>query len=285
MLDNFYVSLYDCDHLNLLMLFHTTMREPIVNIAIEAARAGANIINRAMKRPDMIKIAEKSPNDFVTEVDQKVEQEIIYHIKRAYPDHSILGEESGEQGDHDYQWVIDPIDGTRNFIHGFPHFAISIALLHKGKPEHGVIYDPNRQELFTASRGKGAHLNDRRIRVSTRKRMEETLLGTGFAYRHTHKDDPLPPRILQTFLPSCGDVRRAGAATLDLAYVACGRLDGFWEQGLKIWDMAAGVLLIKEAGGIVCDFDGSENHLKSGNVVAANPAIIKQMLKAIKSSQ
>ena len=261
------------------------MREPIVNIAIEAARAGANIIHRALKRPDLIKIAEKSSNDFVTEVDQKVEQEIIFHIKRAYPEHSILGEESGEIEGNDYQWVIDPIDGTRNFIHGFPHFAISIAVLYKGKPEHGVIYDPNRQELFIATRGKGAQMNDRRIRVGTRKRMEDSLLGTGFAYRHTNKDDPLPPRILQAFLPSCGDVRRAGAATLDLAYVACGRLDGFWEQGLKIWDMAAGVLLVKEAGGIVCDFDGSENFLKSGNVVTSNPAIIKQMLKAIKASQ
>lgn len=262
------------------------MREPIVNIAIEAARAGAHIITRALKRPDMIKIAEKNPNDYVTEIDQKVEQEIIYHIKRAYPTHAILGEESGEVGGEgsEYQWVIDPIDGTRNFIHGFPHYAISIAVLHKNRLEHGVIYDPNRQEFFTATRGKGAQLNDHRIRVSSRKKLEECLLGTGFAYRHTHKDDVLPPRILQTFLPVCGDVRRAGAATLDLAYVACGRLDGFWELGLKIWDVAAGALMIKEAGGIICDIDGSENYLKSGNVVAANPAVIKQMLKSIKSN-
>src|SRR3990167_3315675 len=196
------------------------MREPIVNIAIEAARAGATIITRALKRPDMIRIAEKNPNDFVTEVDQKVESEIIYHIKRAFPEHGILGEESGEIEGNDYQWVIDPIDGTRNFIHGFPHYAISIAVLHKGKVEHGVIYDPNRQELFTATRGKGAQLNDRRIRVSARKQLSECLLGTGFAYRHGHKDNPLPPQILLSFLPACGDVRRAGAATLDLAYVA-----------------------------------------------------------------
>jgi myo-inositol-1(or 4)-monophosphatase len=231
----------------------------------------------------MIKIAEKRPNDCVTEVDQKVEQEIIFHIKRAYPDHSILGEESGETEGNEYQWVIDPIDGTRNFIHGFPHFAISIAIMHKGRVEHGVIYDPNRQELFTATRGKGAQLNDRRIRVSDRKRLEDSLLGTGFAYRHTDKDNPLPPLILQSFLPESGDIRRAGAATLDLAYVACGRLDGFWELGLKIWDTAAGTLLVKEAGGIVCDIDGSENYLKTGNVVAANPAVIKQMLKSIKN--
>lgn len=261
------------------------MREPIVNIAIEAARAGANIIIRAMKRPDMIKVAEKNPNDFVTEVDQKVEQEIIYHIKRAYPEHSILGEESGETDGNEYQWVIDPIDGTRNFIHGFPHFAISIGIMHKGKMEHGVIYDPNRQELFTATRGKGAQLNNTRIRVAARKQLEECLLGTGFAYRHQDRSLPLPKLLLQSFLPACGDIRRAGAATLDLAYVACGRLDGFWEMGLKIWDLSAGALMIKEAGGIVCDLDGGETYLKTGNVVAANPAIIKQMLKAIKSAQ
>ncbi len=260
------------------------MREPIVNIAIEAARAGATLIHRAMKRPDLIRIAEKSPNDFVTEVDQKVEQEIIYHIKRAYPEHSILGEESGEIDGNDYQWVIDPIDGTRNFIHGFPHYAISIAILNKGKVEHGVIYDPNRDELFTATRGKGAHLNNRRIRVATRKNLEECLLGTGFALRHTDKHNPMPANILRTIMPVTGDIRRAGAATLDLAYVACGRLDGFWEMGLKIWDVAAGALLIKEAGGIVCDLEGGETFLKTGNVVAANPAVIKQLLKLIRSS-
>lgn len=259
------------------------MREPIINIAIEAARAGGNIITRALKRPDMIKIAEKNPNDFVTEVDQKVEREIIYHIQKAYPTHSILGEESGEiDNESEYQWVIDPIDGTRNFIHGFPHYAISIAVLHKGRVEHGLIFDPNRQEIFSATRGKGAQLNDRRIRVSTRKRIEECLLGTGFAYRHTDPGNPLPPKILSTLMPSCGDIRRAGAATLDLAYVACGRLDGFWELGLKIWDMAAGSLLIKEAGGIVCDLEGGEQHLKTGNIVAGNPAVIKHLLKAVK---
>jgi myo-inositol-1(or 4)-monophosphatase len=261
------------------------MREPIINIAIEAARAGATIINRALKRPDMIKIAEKNPNDFVTEVDQKVEREIIEHIQKAYPAHSILGEESGLIEGNEYQWVIDPIDGTRNFIHGFPHYAISIAVMLNGKVEHGIIYDPNRQELFTASRGKGATLNDRRMRVSSCKRLEESLLGTGFAYRHTDKDNPAPNQMLRGILPACGDLRRAGAATLDLAYVACGRLDGFWEMGLKIWDIAAGVLMIKEAGGIVTDMEGGETFLKTGNVVAANPAIIKQLLKNMKTSR
>lgn len=260
------------------------MREPIINIAIEAARAGGHIITRALKRPDLMKITEKRANDFVTEVDEKVEREIIHHIKKAYPNHSILAEESGETvgaTDSEYQWVIDPIDGTRNFIHGFPHYAISIAVMHKGRVEHGLIYDPNRQEYFTATRGKGAMLNDRRIRVSTRKQLEDCLLGTGFAYRHSNPDNQFPVKILSALMPASGDIRRAGAATLDMAYVACGRLDGFWELGLKIWDIAAGTLLIKEAGGLVTDPEGGDTHLKTGNVVAGNPAVIKQMLKII----
>lgn len=258
------------------------MRNPLINIAVEATRAATVIINRAMKRMDTIKIAEKRPNDFVTEVDQRVEQEIISVIKKAYPTHAILGEESGDTEGDDYQWIIDPIDGTRNFIHGFPHFAISIAVAQKGRIEHGVIYDPLRQELFTATRGKGAFLNQTRIRVAERKQLSEALLGTGFAYRHTDKESPLPKQLLEAIFPETGEVRRAGAATLDLAYVACGRLDGFWEMGLKIWDIAAGALLVKEAGGIVCDLDGSDNYLKSGNVVCANPVLLKQLLKAIR---
>lgn len=258
------------------------MRDPIINIAVEAARAAGNLIIRAMKRMDKVKVAEKSPNDLVTEVDQRVEQEIISIVKKAYPSHGFLGEETGEQKGNDYLWIIDPIDGTRNFVHGFPHFAVSIAVMHKNKLEHGVIYDPIRQELFTATRGRGAHLNDRRIRVSQRKHLEESLLATGFAYRHIDQTASLPGRLLQGILPHCGDIRRAGAATLDLAYVACGRFDGFWELGLHIWDIAAGVLLVKEAGGIISDPYGGEDYLKTGNVVAANPHILRQMLKAIK---
>lgn len=258
------------------------MREPILNIAVEAARAAGVIITRAMKRLDSVKIAEKQPNDFVTEVDQRVEQEIISIVRKAYPTHGFLGEESGEQEGTDYQWIIDPLDGTRNFIHGFPHFAVSIAVKHKNIIEHGVIYDPNRQELFTASRGKGAQLNERRIRVSERKNLAECLLGTGFAYRHSDRNNPIAPRIFQSLIPITGDVRRAGAAALDLAYVACGRLDGFWELGLHIWDIAAGILLVKEAGGMVCDPHGGEDYLKTGNVVAANPTIMRQFLKTIK---
>src|SRR3990167_1065449 len=258
------------------------MHEPFINIAIDAARVAENIIIKAIKRLDTIKISEKSPNDYVTDVDKQVEQAIIRVIHKAYPHHSILGEESGAlTGSEDYQWIIDPIDGTRNFIHGFPHFAISIAISHKNKILHGVIYDPVRQELFTATRGKGAYLNDHRIRVSTRKHIKEALLGTGFAYRHS-TDDPKPLGLLHAIIPHCGDIRRAGAATLDLAYIACGRLDGFWEFGLHIWDIAAGVLLVKEAGGMACDPLGGENHLKSGNIVAANSVLLRQLLKIIK---
>ena len=260
------------------------MRDPILNIAVEAARTAGNIIIRSLQRLDTVKIAEKRPNDFVTEVDQKVEQEIINIVRKAYPTHGFIGEEGGEVSGDEYTWVIDPIDGTRNFIHGFPHFAVSIAVMKKNTIEYGVIYDPTRQELFVAARGKGATLNERRIRVAQRKQLSECLLGTGFAYRHINKSDSVPGRILTSMLPICGDVRRAGAATLDLAYVACGRLDGFWEFGLHLWDIAAGILLVKEAGGFVCDPRGGEDYLKTGNVVATNPVLIRQFLKQIKPS-
>lgn len=257
------------------------MRNPLLNIAITAARAAGNVITRSLDRLDKIIITEKKPNDFVTEIDQQAEREIIQIIHKSYPNHSILGEESGEITGDDYEWIIDPLDGTRNFIHGFPHFAVSIAVRQKGKILHGVIYDPIRQELFTASRGKGAQLNERRIRVSKNKQLEECLLGTGFPYRHSKSEIEAYTNSLVSLLPLCGDVRRAGAATLDLAYVACGRLDGFWEVGLKIWDIAAGTLLIKEAGGLVCDFTGGEGYLETGNVITANPKILKLLLKQI----
>lgn len=259
------------------------MREPIVNIAVNAARAAGNIIIRAQDRLDTIKVSKKQPNDYVTDIDQQVEQEIIKIIRKAHPNHAVIGEESGESsGSNDeYTWIIDPIDGTRNFIHGFPQFAVSIAIRRKGKIEHGVIYDPVRQELFSASKGKGARLNDHRMRVSTCNKLEESLLGTGFPSPRSEDQVQAYTRALQTLLPICGDIRRAGSATLDLAYIAAGRLDGFWELDLKLWDLAAGTLLIKEAGGIVCDIDGSDNFLKSGNVVAGNPKILKLLLKAV----
>ncbi|HSW69857.1 MAG TPA: inositol monophosphatase family protein [Gammaproteobacteria bacterium] len=257
------------------------MKDPLINIAIQAARSAGSIISRALDRLDKIQISEKQPNDYVTDVDRNAEREIIAIIRKAHPNHGILGEESGEISGNDYTWIIDPLDGTRNFIHGFPHFAVSIAVAFKGKIEHGVIYDPVRQELFSASRGKGAQLNDRRIRVSQHKNLEECLLGTGFPYRHSPDAIRAYLGSLEAILPTSGDVRRAGAATLDLAYVAAGRLDGFWEMGLKPWDLAAGTLLIKEAGGLVCDFNGAEEYMKSGNVVTANPKILKLLLQRI----
>lgn len=256
------------------------MREPLINIAVEAARSAGNIIARATQRMDKVSIGTKtSSGDYVTSIDQMAEKEIINVIKKAYPKHAIIGEEGGEIAGEEYQWIIDPLDGTRNFVHGFPHFAISIAVAHKNKIEHGVIYDPIRQELFTASRGKGAKLNEHRIRVSTRKSLDTALLGTGFAYRHADPDNPIPTKILEAILPICSDIRRSGSAALDLAYVAAGRLDGFWELGLHIWDIAAGVLLVKEAGGMVTDIYGGEDYLKTGNVIASNPMIMRHFLK------
>jgi myo-inositol-1(or 4)-monophosphatase len=258
------------------------MRDPIVNIAVKAARAAGDIIIRAADRLDKIQISEKRPNDYVTEIDQQAEREIISIIRKAHPGHAILGEETGEIAGKDYTWVIDPLDGTRNFIHGFPHFAVSIGILYKGKIEHGVIYDPVRQELFSASRGKGARLNEHRIRISKTVQLEDCLLGTGFPFRHSKVHIEAQLKSLQTLIPISGDVRRAGAATLDLAYVACGRLDGFWELGLKPWDITAGALLIKEAGGIVCDMEGGEDYLQSGNIIGGNIKIVKHLLKTIK---
>ncbi|OGT54863.1 MAG: inositol monophosphatase [Gammaproteobacteria bacterium RIFCSPHIGHO2_12_FULL_42_10] len=248
------------------------MQEPIINIAITAARKGGETIMRVLDRVDSVKIAEKAPNDFVTEIDRRVESDIITLIQKSYPDHSILGEEYGEQPGNDYQWIIDPIDGTRNFIHGFPYFSISIAFAYKNRIEHGVVYDPVRQELFAASRGKGARLNDRKIRVGKQKQLKTCLIGT-----ESHGAATLISKIGS----ACGDLRHLGSAALDLAYVASGRLDGFFGHGLKIWDIAAGVLLIREAGGIVCDPYGSEDFLKDGDIVAGNPAMLRQLLKLI----
>lgn len=262
------------------------MRDAIVNIAVQAARAAGNLIIRATDRLDSVLVNEKRPHDYVTEIDRLAEQEIIKIIRKAHPNHGFICEESGETpsptgNKDDCVWIIDPLDGTRNFIHGFPHFAVSIALMQKGKVEHGVIYDPVRQELFTASRGKGARLNDRRLRVSKTSTLEECLLGTGFPYRNSPEHQAGYLNSLQSIIPISGDVRRAGAATLDLAYVAAGRLDGFWELGLQLWDIAAGTLMIKEAGGIVCDNQGQDDFLKSGNIIAANPKVLKHLLKVL----
>lgn len=255
--------------------------QPILNIAIRAARSAGALIARQLERVDSINVTAKGRNDFVTEVDQRAEQIIIDTIRKAYPDHAILAEESGARGGGEFVWVIDPLDGTTNFLHGFPHFAISIALEHKSQVLHGVIFDPIRQELFTASRGGGAQLDSRRIRVSRRPDLEGALLGTGFPFREIASLDGYL-KTLRGFLPRCAGVRRAGSAALDLAYVAAGRLDGFWEFGLSRWDIAAGVLLVHEAGGLVSDPEGGEGYLESGDIIAGNPKITKKMLQTLR---
>ena len=255
---------------------------PMLNIAIRAARSAGNIIMRYADRVDTLSIAEKQRNDFVSEVDRMAEQEIIKVLRKAYPSHGILAEESGtrEGKDDEYQWVIDPLDGTTNFLFGFPQYAVSIALRHNGRLDQGVVYDPVRQELFTASKGAGAQLNNRRVRVTSRKGLDGALLGTGFPFREQQYLDAYLGTFRALF-PDTAGIRRAGSAALDLAYVACGRLDGFWEIGLSEWDMAAGALLIREAGGIVTDFAGGEDYMTSGNVVAGNPKVHSAVLQAI----
>lgn len=254
---------------------------PLLNIAVKAARAAGQVIARNAHRLDTLTIQDKQPNDFVTEVDQAAEREIIRVIRRAYPDHGILAEESGARDtDHDFVWVIDPLDGTTNFIHGIPQFAVSIAVRHRGRLEQAVVYDPIKEELFTASRGGGAFLNSRRIRVTGLKDLSGALLGTGIPFREEQDLDHYL-RTLRVLLPGTAGVRRPGAASLDLAYVACGRLDGFWEMGLNEWDMAAGVLLVQEAGGLVSDLRGGNDYLEHGNVVAAGPKVFKAMLQRL----
>jgi myo-inositol-1(or 4)-monophosphatase len=254
---------------------------PMLNIAVRAARSAGNIIVRNLDRVDTLTVHTKDRNDFVSEVDRQAEQEIIGILRKAYPGHGVLAEESGSQDGNDYLWIIDPLDGTTNYLHGFPQFAVSIALQYKGRIEQGVVYDPLRQELFTASRGAGATLNDRRIRVTSRRSLDGALLGTGFPFKaQQHLDAYLD--MFRALFPKTAGIRRPGSAALDLAYVAAGRLDGFWEIGLNIWDMAAGVLLIQEAGGLSSDFLGGHEYLKNGNLVAGNPKVFAEILKVIR---
>jgi myo-inositol-1(or 4)-monophosphatase len=256
------------------------MRHPMLNRAVRAARSAGDIILRYVDRADTVAVAEKQRHDFVSEVDRLAEQAIISVLRRAYPGHAILAEESGSQEGDEHQWIIDPLDGTTNFLHGFPQFAVAIAVRHRGQLQHAVVYDPLRNELFTASRGSGATLNERRMRVSKVKHLDGALLGTGFPFRRQEQlDDYLC--IFRALFPQTSGIRRAGSAALDLAYVAAGRLDGFWELGLSPWDMAAGALLVQEAGGLVSDFGGGTDFLSTGNVVAGTPAIAQAMLKAL----
>lgn len=254
---------------------------PMLNIAVRAARSAGNIIMHASEHIDTLTIETKARNDFVTEIDRQAEQEIIHVIRQAYPDHAILAEESGADGKSDFEWIIDPLDGTTNFLHGFPQYAVSIAFRQKGRLDQAVVYDPLKQELFTASRGNGALLNDHRIRVSKVLKMELALLGTGFPFRDMYYIDSYLP-MLKDMLATTSGVRRAGSAALDLAYVAAGRLDGFWEMGLQPWDIAAGALLVQEAGGMVSDLRGGNDYMNSGHIVATNPKLFKPVLQAIR---
>jgi len=255
----------------------------MLNIAVKAARRAGDIIVQSSRNLDLLTISKKSRSDYVSEVDGAAEEAIIRILREAYPDHAILAEESGASGnsqDSEYQWIIDPLDGTTNFLHGFPQYAVSIALRHKGTLNKAVVYNPNNNELFTASRGDGAYLNNKRLRVSKRIQLEDCLIGTGIPFRDlTHVEAYL--NIFKDILPRVAGIRRPGSASLDLSYVAAGRYDAFWEIGLAPWDMAAGALIIKEAGGLVGDLEGDNTYLESGQILAGNPKIFSQLLKII----
>ena len=256
---------------------------PFITIAERVALLSGKIQMRKSSHIPSLEVQAKSENNFVTEVDLDCEREIIYNLQRAYPAHAIMSEESGLVGDEnaEYRWIVDPLDGTTNFLHGMPHYATSIALMKKNEIIAGVIYDPNRNELFSAAKGEGATLNQRKIRVSSQKTLEGSLLGTGIPYQHQDNVQH-HLKLLGKLIEGTAGIRRAGAASLDLAYVASGRLDGFWEFGLSIWDIAAGALLVQEAGGIIGDLSDGFNHLNSGDTLAANPRVFKAMSKRIK---
>ena len=253
---------------------------PMLNIATKAARAAGAIINRGSQDLDILKVSSKGPNDFVSEIDQLAEAAIIEILLTAYPGHGILAEESGrEHGaqDSEFTWIIDPLDGTTNFLHGFPAYAVSIALAWRGVVQQAVVYDPTRNDLFYASRGRGAFLNDKRLRVSKRTRLADSLIGTGFPFRRGDNFQRYL-KMLEVMMPACAGLRRPGAAALDLCYVAAGWYDGFFETGLQPWDMAAGTLIITEAGGLVGNFTGEADFLYQRELVAGNPKVYGQMI-------
>lgn len=253
--------------------------DALLNVAVMAAHRGGDTLIRSLKKLNRIKVEQKGRNDFVSEADRTAERAIIDTILKHYPDHAILAEESGTQGESDHVWVIDPLDGTTNFLHGFPVFCVSIALLINGRQERAAVYDPLRQELFTASRGQGAQLDGRRIRVSSATRLDRALLGTGFPYRDSNKSLGPYMKMFSSAIENSAGVRRPGSAALDLAYVAAGRIDGFWETGLAKWDIAGGSLLIREAGGIISGLDGSEDYLETGHVLTGAPKIYTAMAR------
>lgn len=256
---------------------------PMLNIAVRAARAAGNVIARNIDRVDSIKISKKQRNDFVTEIDQQAEDQIVKVLRKAYPDHALLCEESGliGQRNSEYQWIIDPLDGTTNFMRGVPWVCVSIALKHKNRLEQGVIYNPISQELYTATRGDGAWLNSKRIRVSNHSALSNALIGTSYPHRLDFDIDTYMKRYRRMTALSIG-VRRHGSAALELAAVAAGRFDGFWGNELQPWDVAAGGLLIREAGGLICDFEGQDTWLDSGELVAATPRLLPHLLKELR---
>ena len=253
---------------------------PMLNIAVKAARRAGNLIHRAADNLDHLTVTKKSHADYVSEVDRAAERIIVETLLEAYPSHAILAEEGGAQGQSEYVWIIDPLDGTTNFLHGIPQYAVSIALQHKGVLTQAVVYDPTKNDLFTATRGRGAFLNDKRIRVSKRTKLADSLIGTGFPYtRFEHMDAYMA--IFTDVMQKTAGLRRPGAASLDLAWTAAGRYDAFFETALKPWDIAGGALLITEAGGIVSDLAGNQNFLASGHICAGNPHIHEQLLQVI----
>ena len=255
--------------------------QPLLNIAISAARQAGDIIVRHVEQLDRVKITAKGHEDYFSEVDIKAEQAIIYTIHKAYPDHGIIAEESGVQNeDAETMWIIDPIDGTSNYLHSFPFFAVSIAVRVKNRIEHAVVYDPLRHECFSASRGRGARLNDRRLRVSKQTQLSASMLGSGFPVRNATRAQRYLPTF-EALFGKCAGIRSTGSAALNLAYVASGRLDGSWEFGLQPWDIAAGCLLVQEAGGLVSDMQGGEDYLRQGDVIAGTPKVFKSLLQTL----
>jgi myo-inositol-1(or 4)-monophosphatase len=256
---------------------------PTLSIAVKAARRAGNVINRGARDLDLLTVTSKGPKDFVSEIDREAERQIVETVLAAYPDHAILAEEGTAKDanvDAENVWIIDPLDGTTNYLHGFPQYCVSIALAHRGQVTQAVIFDPCRNDLFTATRGRGAFLNDRRIRVSRRAHLRDCLIGTGFPFRDgSYLDTYL--QMMKTMIESTAGLRRPGAAALDLAYVAAGFYDGFWEVGLNPWDVAAGSLLVQEAGGLIGDLSGEADFLHGGQVIAANPKIFAQMVTAL----
>lgn len=256
------------------------MAHPILNIAINAAHIAGDLMRQEFHKVASIPVTQKARHDYVTEIDRSSEEQIVREIKRYHPDHAFLGEEGGEHGDSEYVWIIDPLDGTSNYLHGIPHFGISIALQVKGRTEHAIVYDPMRDEMFSASRGSGAHLNNTRIRVSARNSLDSAILATAFPFRQRGMMG-VYTGIFSEVYRKIEDIRRNGAAALDLAWVAAGRMDAFFEIGLKPWDVAAGALIVREAGGVVTDFDGNDAVEESRSILAAPFKLMTPLRKII----